>query len=193
MLPLFQTDPKSSKGAGALLTTTSGDTQLRSPWLKGEKFSQFPRWTLLLLQRRPSFPVFGLVSLSLSYPPSQPVFRCPRPTVELRVMWQVLATACCLHPAKALFQLRVATTLGAWGEESEKGAVCERRGKCGELGSQSGRPPAAYWDYIYFLGLCYWTCCRWLKGSGVRSYKIPAGTVWVAGSDESFQSEQSST
>lgn len=88
--------------------------------------SQVPRRTLSLQQRLPCFPVFGVVSLWLCYSPSQAVFRCPRPTVELRVMWQVLAAACCHNPAKALFQLRVTNTLRSWGE-SERGAVCERR------------------------------------------------------------------
>lgn len=43
------------------------------------------------------------------------------------------------------------------------------------------------------LGLCYWTCGRWLKGSGVESYKTPVKAVWVAGSDVPFLSERSST
>lgn len=87
--------------------------------------SQVPSWALL--QRCPCFRAFGLLSLTVCYPPLQAVLRCPGPTVDLRVMWQVLAAACCLHPAKALFQLRVATTGGAWGREWEGGSVWKER------------------------------------------------------------------
>lgn len=96
----------------------------------------------------------------------------PRPSVELRVMWQVLAAACCLHPAKALLQLRVTTTLGAW-EESERGAVCEKREKMWRSGQPIWKATCSLLGLNLLLGLCYWTCCRWLKGSGVRHYKTP--------------------
>ena len=111
--------------------------------------------------------------------------------MELRVMWQILAAACCLHPAKALFQLRVATTLGAW-RESKRGAVCERREKCGRSGQPMWKATCGLLGLHLLLELCYWTCSQCLKGSGVQFYKTPARIVWVAGSNEAYLSERSS-
>lgn len=84
--------------------------------------------------------------------------------------YNVTSSSSCLLPPpcfKALFQLRV-TTNKPGEKEWERGArVWERREICGDLGSQSGRPPVSYWDYIYFLksaarpvacGLRGWVC-----------------------------------
>lgn len=62
--------------------------------------------------------------------------------------------------------------------------MCERRQKCGDLGSQSAKPPAAYWDYIYF-----WGCVSGPVAGGERGEEC----VWEAGKDESALSERSST
>lgn len=45
----------------------------------------------------------------------------PRPTVDLRVTWQVLAAAGCLHPAKASYELRAATSLEREQEVGSEG------------------------------------------------------------------------
>lgn len=129
-----------------------------------------------------------LVSLCLVYshslccPPSQPVFRC---------LWSRCRAGCtetrpsCLVLPPPCFRPRFSSShhTKVWRKEGEKGgAVWKRREKCGDLGSQSRRPPPAYWDYIVLLKLCCWTCGRCTKG--VRCVELSNSTSLCVGSCE---------
>lgn len=81
---------------------------------------------------------------------------------------------------------------GSLGREREGGSVW-KEGKMWRSGQPIWEATCSLLGLHLLLGLCYWTCCWWLKWSGVQSYKTPAGTVWVAGSDDTLLSERSVT
>lgn len=140
---------------------------------RGQSVSQVPGWTLSLLQRRPGFPVFGLVSLTLL--PS--LTACIQvPSSHCGAESNVTGPGCSVlpPPCKGPISAGGYHHTGSLGREWE-GAVCERRGKCGGLGSQSGRPPAAYWDYFYFWGCVIGPVASVWRGQVCRVIKLQPG------------------
>lgn len=126
---------------------------LWSTWFKRGKVSPGPRMQqlrLLLPQR--------LAPVSATHSCS-PWLGCvqvpwPRPAVELRVMWQVLAAACCPHPAKARIQPTATSSLEREGEGGTEGTKRETQ--------RRGQP---IWEAACCLlglnplfGSCFWTC-----------------------------------
>lgn len=161
-------------------------TQLRSTWLNRKNYFQLSSWTLLPQQRCPSSPAFDLVSLAL-LPPLTACIQvpAPRPTVELRVMWQVLAAACCLPSTKALFQLRLTTTLGAWEEREQ----CVKGGENVETWAANLEGHLQLTGIKSTFGFAF---LDQLLVEGVRGGELLNQTVWVAQNDKPVQSEWSS-
>lgn len=119
-------------------------TQLRSTWLNRKNYFQLSSWTLLPQQRCPSSPAFDLVSLAL-LPPPHSLYSGARASSHCGAESNVTGPGCSVLPSlyKGPISAEAYHHTGSLGRE---GAVCERRGKCRDLGSQSGRPPTAYWD-----------------------------------------------
>lgn len=174
------------------LSTISSNTQLRSPWLKREKCLPSPKLDSVAAAEASLLP---WVWSSLTHTLLPSLTGCIQvPSSHCGAESNVTGPGCSVlpPPCKGPISAEGYHHTGSLGREWEGGSVW-KEGKMWRSGQPIWKATCGLLGLHLLLGLCYWTCGRWLNGSGVQSYKTPARTVWVAGSGEPVLSDRSST